>query len=186
MKQQTGLTLIELMITLVVISIIAAFAAPSFKNSIERNRVSASLQELGASIKYARSEAVKRSSSVTICASSNQTSCTGTWSQGWIVFKDVDAAGDFDAGTDELLRVQGAVTDGHILSFDGVTGTYVTFSSRGYTAGQNGTFKLCNKDKVAAQARGMVLQATGSLRYSIDSNADGIHENAAGTNFSCS
>jgi type IV fimbrial biogenesis protein FimT len=185
MKKQRGVTLIELMITLVVLSILVAIAAPNFISVIEQNRIKASLQEFSVSLKYARSEAVKRSSSVTICASADQASCTGTWADGWAIFNDIDGVGDLDVGTDTLLRVHDGITDGHSLTFDGSGGMRITFSSRGYAAGQNGTIKMCGKDGNALNARGMILQSTGSLRFSIDSSGNSIYENAAGTDFSC-
>jgi type IV fimbrial biogenesis protein FimT len=185
MKQQSGFTFIELMITIAVLAVIAALAAPNFRDTLERNRVQASIQDVSAALRYARSEAIKRNGRVTICASSDQATCTGSWNQGWIIFQDVDAAGDFDAGTDTLLRVNQAITLGHTLTFTGAVTTHVTFNSRGFTTGQSGTFKLCNKDKKNALARGVILQSTGSLRFAIDSNGDAIYEDAAGTNFSC-
>ncbi len=186
MKPSYGFSLIELMIALTIVAIVALMAFPSFQSTVERNRVSSSLKDFSTSVKFARSEAVKQSSTVTICASSDQATCTGNWEQGWIVFTDVDAAGDFDGGTDTLIRVHDAIHSTHQLRFDGTNSSFVTFSSRGYAAGQSGTFKLClGSDKIKF-AKGLVLQATGSLRFSSDSNNDGIDEDASGTNFNCS
>lgn len=182
MKQHKGFTIIELLVALTVIAVIAALATPSFKDSIDRNRTTSTLQDLGSSLKYARSEAVGRSSTVTICASSDQATCTGTWSQGWIVFQDIDYAGDFDVGTDELLRVHGAIPTGYTLTFPS---TRVTYTSRGFTAGQSGSFVVCNADKADKKARGLILQGTGSLRFSVDTDANNIHEDAAGNDFDC-
>lgn len=184
--KQYGFTLIELLITLAILAILVAVGVPAMQDVIKRNKVQSILQDFSTSIKYARSEAVRQRGKVTFCASSNQTSCTGAWKQGWIIFKDVDGAGDFDSGTDSLLRVHGAVDDGHTLTFDySSTSTRVTFTGRGYADGQTGTFKLCAPGNQSKYARGIILQKTGSLRFSVDSNANGIYENAAGTDFSC-
>jgi len=182
---QKGFTIIELMITVAILAIVVMIGVPSFADVIKKNQIKASLQGFSTALKYARSEGVKQSSSVTICASSDQATCTGNWNQGWVVFKDVDSAGDFDAGTDTLLRVHDAIDTNHTLVFDHATSGRVTFLSRGYTSGQFGTFKLCGPDNEDKYARGIILQKTGSLRYSIDSGGNGIYEDASGSDFSC-
>ncbi len=186
MKLNSGFSLIELMIALAVLAIAVALAGPSMQGVLERNKASSALKEFGTAAKFARSEAIKQSASVTICASSNQSSCTGSWHQGWIIFKDIDGAGDFDTGTDTLLRSHSGLDGGQTLSFDGTNSSFVTYSSRGYAADQSGTFKLCPQNKKLNFARGLILQATGSMRFTMDSDNDGVHEDAAGTDFTCS
>ncbi|WP_444920977.1 GspH/FimT family pseudopilin [Microbulbifer sp. CnH-101-G] len=89
--RQRGFTLVELMVTLMVMAILVSIAMPSFTNSINNNRSIALSEEFIGALSYARSEAVKRGAAVSICASTDGASCTAadTWSQGWIVFVDV-------------------------------------------------------------------------------------------------
>lgn len=184
--KQYGFTLIELLVTLAVLAILVAVGVPAMQDTIKRNKVQSILQDFSTSLKFARSEAVRQSGYVTMCASSNQTSCTGTWTQGWIIFKDVDGARDVDSGTDTLLRAHERLDTGHTLTFDyAATASAVTFTARGYTDGQNGTFTLCAPDNEDKDARGIIIQNTGSLRFSVDSDANGIFEDASGTDFSC-
>lgn len=183
--KQNGFTLIELIVTMAILAILVAVGVPAMQDVIKRNKVQSILQDFSTSLKFARSEAVRQRGYVTICASSNQTSCTGSWNQGWIIFKDVDGARDVDSGTDTLLRVHEALDAGHTLTFDDATATAVTFTARGYTDGQSGTFTLCAPDDEAKDARGIIIQNTGSLRFSVDSDTNGIFEDAAGTDFSC-
>ena len=60
-----------------------------------------------ADLRLARSEAVKRSAVVAVCASSDGQSCLATagWREGWIVFVDRDGNRRVDAG-EEVIRVQ--------------------------------------------------------------------------------
>ena len=107
-RYSNGFTLMELMVTLVIATLLATVAIPSFNGLIKKNRISTYTNNLVTSLALARSEAVKRGTQISLCASSNGTNCTNTsFQQGWIVFTDQNTAGTVD-GTDTILRVQEA------------------------------------------------------------------------------
>ncbi len=91
-KQQSGFTLIEMIVTVTIAAILASIAIPSFTKMIERNRISTGTNEFLSALILARSEAVKRSMQVTVCSSTNQTSCSTStdFAKGWIIFPDWD------------------------------------------------------------------------------------------------
>ena len=92
MDKEPGFTLVELLITIVVVSILLAAGVPAFQSFIKNSRVTSQTNDLISTIQLARSEALKRGTNMVVCASSNQTTCTGkdTWADGWIVFSDFD------------------------------------------------------------------------------------------------
>jgi type IV fimbrial biogenesis protein FimT len=91
-KKQKAFTLIELLVTLTVIGILMALAVPSFRIQMLNNRSIALGEDFANAINLARSEAVKRSGRVSICASNNGLICAGVWTDGFIVFVDTAAA----------------------------------------------------------------------------------------------
>lgn len=63
-RRLRGFTAIELMVTISILAILAAIAAPSFTPLMERWRVRQAAEALQSSIYYARSEAIKRGGGV--------------------------------------------------------------------------------------------------------------------------
>lgn len=76
--QPRGFTVIELVIVLFMVGVIATLAGPSFRDFIIQQSVRNAAFELMSDLTFARSEAVKRNTSVTM-------SKTGTWTGGWTV-----------------------------------------------------------------------------------------------------
>lgn len=88
---QTGMTLVELMVTLAVFSIIIAAAVPSLRDMMVNNRLTALNNQLVSSLHYIRGEAVKRVYNVTLCVRNDTgTNCTANagdgFEKGWIAF----------------------------------------------------------------------------------------------------
>jgi type IV fimbrial biogenesis protein FimT len=84
--KSAGFTLTELVIVMAIIGILAAVGTPSFLNTLRGNQMATTANELISAMHLARSEAVKRSRTVTVCASAGA-GCAGStdWGTGWIV-----------------------------------------------------------------------------------------------------
>jgi len=153
-----GFTIVELGVTLAVVSIIAVIAVTTFGTILRRNRITAAAREFVASANLARSEAIRRGSRVTLCSSSNGSSYTaGNWDPGWIVFADADGDGTVDAG-DEILQVHRALGGG--TTMQGPPDT-ITFTSRGVPAA-GGTLTVASSVN-AGRTVSIVLGTTGRL-----------------------
>ena len=161
MSKQSGFTLIELMVTLALIAIVLMIGVPSFRSMVTNNRVVAQANELATSIQYARSEAIKRTTSVSICSSTNQTACDGgnAWATGWLVFTDANSNGALDGG-DTILRVFDGSSTTNTLT---TTVSSIVFQSTGLrpTGAANVTLTATSPSCTGNNKRIITVGATG-------------------------
>ncbi len=148
MKPHHGVTLIELLVTLSIVVILATVAAPSLYHFVTSNRLSSITTEFMGILGNARSEAVKTSLPTIVCASSDLTNCTGSWSQGWISFIDNDRSSSRTNG-DTYLRRNTALPDNYTANGSSNT---IIFERDGRTNADD-TIVFCRgSDESRAQA----------------------------------
>ncbi len=177
-KKQAGLTLIELLITLGVISILMSVALPGFQSFTVRNNSISQISDLMVDLQFARNEAAKIGVATRICIG-NSTGChtgwgTG-WQQGWAVINN---------STGTVLKVHSEIKSSDVLtSLDGVTLTSsVDFNRYGFSTPR--VFKLCDQ---LDQARAVLLSRTGRIRLATDTDAptNGLVDDDANNDISC-
>lgn len=151
-RQQTGFTLTELLITLAIAALLMTMAVPNFRDFIMNNRLTTQANEFIGALNLARSEAVKRGESITVCSSDDQASCTGTaWNAGWIVMVTGDSS---------VLRVYDALPGATTLT-NASSNFSVQYDSNGFlNSGATNTFNLCD-DRTGETGRQIVVTGTG-------------------------
>jgi len=85
--RESGMTLVELMITIAVIAISLSMAVPSYQAMMARNRAKTQVNEFIMAINMARSEALRTGSEVSIQAENGGTS-DNEFGVGWCVVED--------------------------------------------------------------------------------------------------
>lgn len=171
-----GFTLIELLVTLSVLSILTFVAVPSMSDLVADSRVAETRHRVRAALALARSEAIRRGITVTVCASVDSQSCEGRAKQGkyiWsnlLLFKDSNADRMFfTADQDELIRVVNLGGGGQVLWNRGQSTIYASDGS--LSGSVNGSFYIFDDADMSKGVR-MLLQLTGRLRQADFSNKD--------------
>lgn len=181
-RAQSGVTLIELLVTISIAVILMAIAVPGFQDFFRRNRVDSSASDFMASLNLARSEAIRRGVNISVCKSSDGASCGGggvNWEQGWIIFVnlDNDSPAVVDSG-EEVIRVHQALPQGITLRPNTNYTNFLTYRPDG-RVNNIGTFAICHNDQPAG-AKSITITGTGRARFGNDTNNDGIPEKDSG------
>jgi type IV fimbrial biogenesis protein FimT len=179
-KQQKGVTLIELMITVSIVAVILAFVGPSVQSILIKNRMVAEINETSSLIQYARHHAIDEQAQVVICPSTDYSVCSTDWNDPKIVFID-DDDNSIRGATEELLVTIGATSETSLMTN---TTDIIKFSETG-EANLATEILLCHKDGEAGYARSLSVTLQGRVKMSTDSDNNGINENAAGIELSC-
>ena len=163
-RRQGGLTLLELIIGISVLGILLAVGVPSFQSTVDSNRLAAQTNSLVTALNLARSEAVKRGQPVSICASTNQTSCSGAtaWTTGWIAFTDANgAAGAVNAPGDTVLQAWQALSGPAALNS---TVAYIQYQPNGRSIAPAAiSFQLMKPDCSGPYSRTISVAVSGRV-----------------------
>jgi len=141
-NRQSGFTLIELMVVLVLVAIVAGIAIPSMSDLIDRHRVTSVTNSSLGLLNFARSEAIRRGQAVIVTSAGN--SMTATLATDGSVVRQNEPA-------------EGGVT---------ITAGQVRFEGSGLTAqalGAETTFRVCGPE---AGDQGQQLSVAGGGRTS--------------------
>lgn len=160
---QSGITLVEILFTLVILGILISAALPSFHNLIQSNQSRSARDMLMTSLSLARSSAVTTGNPIIVCSSDDGQTCSGktSWHNGWIVFQDNNSNNQRDASEALIVINQRQPPGQAIMSTEGRT--HITFQPDGSAGGTNVTISFCDARGVA-QTSAIIVNNAGRPR----------------------
>jgi type IV fimbrial biogenesis protein FimT len=170
-----GFTLIEMLVVVTIVAILSALALPSFNTMMQKRSAQGAALALISDFRLARSEAVRRSIGVSVCALAvNSTSaCSGApanWANGWMVFvdpSDSGTRGTHDAG-EEVIRVQqpySGIATIQQATTPSNTRPYIPYDASGWSKAATETFVVTPSGTPSADAiRTVCVSLQGRVR----------------------
>ncbi len=166
-----GLTLIELIVTLAILTIVLAISLPAASSMADRGRIQRATQLIVTQLALARSEAVRNHRSTVLCPSADGATCSGGhgWNHGFILYRDENRNRHKDA-SEEILRRFDRQPDSVSITTT-VGRPRLIYHPDGSARGYNATITLCDL-RGRAEPRTVILSNSGRVRVS-DRKANG-------------
>ena len=155
-RLERGFTLIEIIISIAILSILVMIAVPSMTDLIRDQRVKNAAFDVYASLAYARSEAIKRGAAVDIVPT-----LPADWGSGWQVqFTDPTT------GVVARLKNQDAING---INISGPVGT-ISYQRNGRINPAAPTFVLKSSQSDTVTARCVRVDLSGRPNIKVDTN----------------
>jgi type IV fimbrial biogenesis protein FimT len=157
--RQRGLTIVEIMVTLAVAAVLIGLALPAFNGFLAQRALSSQTNALIVAVQYARSEATRRNTAVSVQAADASDNANEWGLGGWCVV--VGDPGNCPADDTVRLRSFPASTRS---TLDATVST-LTFNARGLLVGVAGdlTFNLCDNDDDIDPGRAIRISPIGRV-----------------------
>ena len=196
-KNNHGFTLIELIVTLAVVSIVLLTGIPMLNQMTTSNRLVTQINNIAGSLSVARSESIKRGESITLCGSTDGATCdTANWESGWIVFTDADNNAVLNSASETMLKIVAQFSGGSTLRLSGSdSASIIRYKSDGSLRDQNadatrtdsGTFTLCEQSASTTTAKAININTLGRVSRAEDTDdpKDNIVNDITGADVTC-
>lgn len=174
---QAGFNIIELMVTVAILGVLTALAAPNFGESIKRYRVNAIRDDLVASVQLARAEAIRRRRPVALIRE-EQAGCsagvtlsidTDDWSCGWRMVENTDADNTISTAERGLVLQTTTIPRGYSLMHPG-RGEFMISNIWGQITGAGQRFVIAPPGGVGGKSTTTVCINTGGRIRTLEDN----------------
>lgn len=157
-----GLSLVQLLVTLLVLAVCMAVALPGFSGLMDRQRAAGARHLLSSHFAWARMTAIQRNATVALCPSSDGRHCTpgADWSDGWMSFLAQDDSAQAPAQRDILRFQQWSSRRGwRIQATEGRVRLRYLGNGRAY--GSNQTLRICRGNHLHGK---VIVNNSGRIR----------------------
>jgi type IV fimbrial biogenesis protein FimT len=180
-KKMKGLTLVELMISIAVISIIITVVGPSANSMLVHSRLTSEINDVSALAQLARFTAINEQAPVTLCPTSDFSRCDTNWLNAKMVYLDLNDNDERD--TDEPIIGSAQANNTQHYTY-GLSSSLIFDENGGINTST--TLIYCPHSQEASDAVGLIITTYGRISVAKDSDNDGTKETYSGANISCS
>ena len=162
--KRQGFTLLELLITLVIVAVLVAMGGPAMSDLLDRMRTEDAVSRWQAELTYARQAAATYNTIVTVCPVDADNACASDWSSGYHIFTDHNG-NDTINEDDEVLHQRSAIDQrDHTRASDRMA--VIRFDTEGFTQ-SSGALVYCPGDVNSGLSQGLVISSTGQTRRAL-------------------
>ena len=167
------------MVTLAIGAVALGLALPSLHESLVQAQLGSAARELVASVRFARSEAVRLGQPVMLRKKGSAE--TGGWENGWTIAADVDGNGVLDAG-DQIIREVAPMAAPLTITGNASLRQVLVFDRDGRPVGASGgMFLLCHgpslSESRSPRFRAVHLNGAGHVRVADDGDLAAWQDN---------
>jgi len=182
---QAAYTLVELLVTLAMVSVLATAGVSGFADFITKEQTTGKVLSLRSFLNYARYQAVQTQQAVTVCGLNAADKCSKFWDKyPPAVFVDSNRNHYLDDNELLLRQLSWQPNQGQLRWKASLGRNYLIFNPMGNTW-QNGTLYYCPPNADTRFARAIVVNHGGRNFIPQDSDNNGIMENGSGKNLQC-
>ncbi|WP_342617896.1 GspH/FimT family pseudopilin [Rhodoferax sp. GW822-FHT02A01] len=167
---QIGSSPIEMLLVVAILTATVALCASGMSNLVSEWRLRSVSLAVCDGLRLSRIEAIRRNGHVVMCKSNDGFQCktTGDWSQGWIVFHDINNSRLVDGGETVLFR-EAAISGKLLLSGNTPISKDVSYTFSGEAilpkgGFQAGTFTISTRDSSSVPIFCIAVNKRGTYR----------------------
>ena len=163
-----GFSFVELLMTLSITAILLTAALPNYKEVLAEQTAEAYRLRLNQALNFARSQAVARGVTVTVCAANSATAelrCQEAWRQNILLYTDdADIADRGNIARSQIIYQIAAPIRAKLYWRAAFHVNYLQFQPSGATNGTNGTFWYCSPN-AKTPAWAVIISTAGRIRW---------------------
>ncbi len=160
MRNHSGYTLLELVCTIILISILLTIAIPHFQSLKNQHLLDIQTAQLQNDIQFARNSAISLHTNINLCPSDDDQTCVTNSNNGWILF--ISSIKNNEPIM-TILRQYQLKNESHIQWLGMGNDPKLVFNQLGNAQGHNGRFIVQIKNNAQLQ-RTLIISPTGRMR----------------------
>jgi type IV fimbrial biogenesis protein FimT len=185
MKNHSGFTLIEVLISLAILLTVTSLGVPNFIDLTIKLRVDKEISLLYRLLLATRNSAINSGQTITLCPLNSNNQCSADWTLPLYVFTDKNDNKQFEPQANEkIITMKAAINRQDKLQY-GKSRIGLSYAPTGHLSGwgQNATFKYCPINH-ANKSQGIIVATSGRIYKSYQSHS-GKNKNRSGTVIIC-